>query len=186
MIETAPYLGTGIVAAILGYQFAEVVPEVARVYLQISFLGLMFSMIILDKEPGWNLVLLICFGIGAGMTIAWSDSKLLRENSWIVIFILVAISFVGGALMKNAEKRRGVIFSVFILIYMMGWVLLSLFSLPDLVGTIWIFSGLALFTFILMAVISQGKTLKDQNRAIPISIQLFVALFNLCWLSNLL
>lgn len=88
--------------------------------------------------------------------------------------------------MKGAGGRVAGVLFFCTLLYMMGWILFAFVSLPDLAGMIWIILGLALFTFILMAVISQGKTQNDESSAVPLSIQLFVVLFNICWLSSLL
>ena len=186
LIRVAPFLGLGLIGVIIGYQLADLVPAAARVYLQIVFLGLIFSMIILDKEPGWNLVLLICFGLTAGMMLIWSGGNLLQLKSWVVFLILFVISLAGGVLMKGAGGRVAGVLFFCTLLYMMGWILFAFVSLPDLAGMIWIILGLALFTFILMAVISQGKTQNDESSAVPLSIQLFVVLFNICWLSSLL
>jgi hypothetical protein len=186
LIRVTPFLGMGLLALIFGYQLAELVPVTARVYLQIVFLGLIFSMIILDKEPGWNLVLLICFGATAGMMLFWSGGNLLQLKSWAVLSISLMISLAGGIFMKGSGKRVAGLLFFCTFLYMIGWILFAIFPLPDLSGIIWIVLGLALFSFILMVVISQGKTQNEEISAVPLSIQLFVVLFNLCWLASLL
>ena len=80
LVRVTPFLGLGLLAAVLGYQLAGLIPVTARVYIQIAFLGLLFSLIILDKEPGWNVVLFICFGIAAGMMLFHSVSDLTRSG----------------------------------------------------------------------------------------------------------
>jgi hypothetical protein len=186
LVRVAPFLGLGLLAAILGYQLANLVPVPARVYLQIVFLGLIFSMIILDEEPGWNLVLLISFGIAAGMILHWSGDGFLRLNSRVIFAVLVIISLVGGVFIQGSGGRAAGMLFFSTLLYMAGWILLTFVQLPDLVGTKWTVLGLVLFTLILMAAISQGKTRNDEGSAIPLSIQLFVVLYNICWLSSLL
>ena len=186
LIRIAPFMGLGLLAAILGYHLAELVPVAARIYLQIVFLGLIFSMIILDKEPGWNVVLFICFGISAGMVLFHSGSDLTHLKSWVLFVILLVISLVGGALIRGSGSRAAGVLFLSTLLYMIGWILLAFIQLPDQVGVIWTLLGLALFTFIAMAVINQGKTQDPEESVIPLSIQLFVVLFNLCWLSSLL
>lgn len=186
LVRVAPFLGMGLLAAILGYQLAELVPVTARIYLQIVFLGLIFSMVILDEEPGWNLVLLICFGIAAGMMLLWSGDGLLRLKSRIIFSVLFIISLVGGVFMQGSGGRAARMLFSSTLLYMAGWILFTFFQLPDLAKAIWTVLGLVLFTLILMAAISQGKTRNDEGSAIPLSIQLFVVLFYICWLSSLL
>jgi hypothetical protein len=186
LIRVAPFLGLGLLVLILGYQLADIVPMAARVYLQIVFVGMVFSMIILDKEPGWNLVLLICFGTTAGMMFFWAGSNFLQLKSWAVFVILFMISLTGGVLMKGAGRWVGGLLFFCTFLYLIGWILFMIIPLPDLSGIIWIVLGLALFTFILMALISQGKTQNGDSSAVPLSIQLFMILFNLCWLSCLL
>jgi len=186
LVRVAPFLGLGLMTAILGYQLAELVPVTARIYFQIVFLGLIFSMIILDEEPGWNLVLLICFGIAAGMMLLWSGDGLLRLKTRLIFSVLFIISLVGGVFIQGSGGRAAGMLFFSTLLYMAGWMLLSFVQLPDLAGTLWTVLGLVLFPLILMAAISQGKTRNDEDSAIPLSIQLFVVLFNICWLSNLL
>lgn len=186
LLMIAPYLGLGLLAAILGSYLAEFVLVAARAYLQFVFLGLFFSMIILDKEPGWNLVILICFGITAGMMLFWSGGNFLQLKSWVVFSILFIISLTGGYFMNGAGKLAPGVLFFCTLVYMMGWILFAFIPLPGMKGIIWIVFGFVLFTVILMVVISQGKNRNDESDAVPLSIHIFVLLFNLCWLSSLL
>lgn len=186
LVRVAPFLGLGLMTAILGYQLADLVPVTARIYLQIVFLGLIISMINLDEEPGWNLVLLISFGIAAGMMLLWSGDGLLRLKSRIIFSVLFIISLIGGVFIQGSGGLAARILFYSTFLYMAGWISFTFIQLPDLAGTIWTVLGLVLFTLILMAAISQGKTRNDEDSAVPISIQLFVVLFNICWLSSLL
>ena len=186
LVRVAPYLGLGLISGIFGYQLGGLIPATARIYIQIAFLGSLFVLIILDKEPGWNVVLFICFGIAAGMILFHSVSDLTRVWSWILFIMLLLVSLFGGSRVNGVQGRAAGILFISTLLYIIGWVLLSLIQVPSQVGEIWTILGLALFTFIAMNLISQGKNCNSEESAIPLSVQLYVVLFNLYWLSFLL
>lgn len=186
LVRVAPILGLGLLALIIGYQLASLVPVAGRIYLQVVFLGLLFGMVILDTEPGWNMVLFISFGLVAGMVILWSGANMSQLRTWILFSFLFLISITGGAFLKSDTERAAGLLFISTILYMVGWILFMLISLPGIVRTIWTVLGLVLFTIIAIAVISHGKTRNYENSAIPLSIQLFVVLFNLCWLSSVL
>lgn len=184
-VQVAPFLGLGLLASFLGYQLVNIILPVAGNYIQIAFLALLFAMVILDTEPGWNLVMFLAFGVVAGMILNWSSSEISQLKTWILFSILLLISITGGLFLKRDSGRAARVLFLSTFLYMIGWFLIILTSLPGIVRTIWIVLGLILFTLVAMAVISQGKTRNDEGSAIPLSIQLFVVLFNICWLSSL-
>jgi len=186
LIRVGPYLGLGFLALLVGFKLAGLLPMITRMYVQIAFLGLLLGLIILDQERGWNLVLFILFGIAAGAVFFhWSpDSP--QANSWILFIVLLIISMVGGSLIREAGGRAAGVLFISSIFYMMGWIFFAIIQLPEFIVMIWTILGVVLFTFIAIAVISQGIKLKKEVSSIPLSIQLFVVLFNLCWLTGLL
>ncbi len=186
LVRVVPFLGMGLLAGMFGYNLAGLVPASGRVYLQIAFLTLLFSLLILDREPVWNIVLYICFGITAGMVLSWTGGGLFRLRSWVLFWGLLIISLIGGAYSKGTSRGTRVTLISSTLFYLTGWILLAIFQLPHLAGMIWIVLGLALFALVLAAVVTQGKDQNAEDSAIPLSIQLFVVIFNLFWLTGLL
>jgi len=140
----------------------------------------------MDAEPGWNMVFFLAFSLAAGMILRWSGADLTRLRTWIYFISLFLCSLIGGILIKRDTGQAAGVLFISTFLYMIGWILLAFIQLPYPVGIIWTILGLALFTFIAMALISQGKVQDREGGVIPLSIQLFVVLFNLCWLSSLL
>jgi len=186
LIQVAPFLGLGLLASILGYNLVNMIPPAARTYIQVAFLALLFAMVILDTEPGWNMVLFLAFGVTAGMMLHWSSADISQLKTWILFSALLLISITGGLFLKKETGPAARILFISTFLYMVGWFLFIVTSLPGIVRTIWIVLGLVLFTLVASAVISQGKTQDDKNDTVSLSIQFYVVLFNLFWLSSLL
>lgn len=183
-VQIAPILGLGVLASIFGYQLVFLIPNEARIFFQVAFLALLIGMVILDTEPGWNMVLFLTFGLVAGMMIHWSGAEISQLRSWVLFSILLLISIAGGFLIvKDTGSAAGILFLCTFL-YMIGWFLVLLTSLPEIVRAIWIVLGLVLFTLAAISVIREGKRQNTERMPIPLSIQLFVVLFNLVWLSS--
>jgi len=185
LIRLTPFLGAGILAAILGYRLANLIPIAGRIYLILVFLGLLFGMIILDTEPGWNVVLFLGFALAAGIVINWSGAEITRIKTWIVFSGLLIISLVGGWYLKSKFGRAASVLFPLTIIYMIGWMLFLFFELSPVLERFWILLGLMLFTLIATAVFVGGKTMNKQDSIMPLANELFVVLFNLCWLSGL-
>ena len=157
-----------------------------RVYGQVIFLVLLVALIILDTEPGWNIVLYLCFGTAAGMILLWSGAEIVMMNSWALYISLLAASLVGGALIKDHSGQVTRLLFLSAVLYIVGWVLIALVSLPSWISLVWTILGLVLFTLISVAVISRGKTMAQEESPIPVGVQIFLIQFNLFWLSALI
>ncbi len=179
-------VGAGIIAGVVGYNLAENFPINGRLYLQIFFLALIVSMMILDTEPGWNIVLSLGFAVTAGALLSWSSVDIIQIKTWILFISLVLISIIGGEyLSKGIGRAAGILYPSAVL-YMIGWILFIFLKLPAIFITIWTYSGLVLFVLIIIAVLIRGKTNNQEESIVPIVIQLFVGLFNLFWLSAMI
>jgi uncharacterized membrane protein YhdT len=186
LIRMAPYLGLGFLMALLGFHFGHLVPPTARATYQIIYLGLLGSLIVLDTEPGWNGVLLACFGLAAGILIHWSSPAGLQARSMILFFLCTTAALAGAGFHQKTAIRAAAWLFPGTLLYLMGWIILKFFSLPARTVGLWIVFGLVLFTLILMSGIVRAKNHPATDRAIPQAIQVFVILVNLYWLMNLL
>jgi len=142
-------------------------------------------MVILDTEPGWNVVLFLGFAVVAGMLLNWSGAEYSRWNSWTLFSILILISLVGGSLLNGRFGRSAKVLFPITILYLVGWIFFFFFPIPAPFKIIWIISGLILFTLIFIAVLVRGKIKSQEDNPVPIVIELFVVLFNLCWLSGL-
>jgi len=172
-------------AAVLGYHLANLIPLAARIYLVLVFLGLLFGMIILDTEPGWNVVLFLGFALAAGVVINWSGAEITQIKTWILFSVLVIVSLVGGWFLKGKFGRAARVLFPLTIIYMIGWLLFLFYPVSPALERTWIIIGLILFTLIATAVMVRGKTMNKQDSIMPLANELFVVLFNLCWLSGL-
>ena len=186
LVQVVPYLGLGMLASIFGYQLVHIIPPGAGIYIQVTFLVLLFAMVILDTEPGWNMVLFLAFGMAAGMMLYWLNVDLSQLKTWIFFWVLLLISLTGGYFLKRETGSAAGILFMSTFLYMVGWFLISVTALAGIVRTIWVVLGLVLFSLVAMMVISQWKTQDDEKNILSLSIQFYVVLFNLFWLSCLL
>jgi len=106
LIRAAPILGLGILGVLIGYQLGGLIAGSLRVYLQIAFLALLFALIILDSEPGWNLVFFVGFGLAAGMVLLWSGAETKEIKSWALYLVLLITSLTGGASIRGAGGQE--------------------------------------------------------------------------------
>ncbi len=186
LVQVAPLLGLGTLASILGYQHVYLIPDDSGTFFQAAFLALLFGMIVLATEPVWNMVLYLTFGLAAGMMINRLGVDISQFRTWVLFSIVVFILIAGGFFFKKGIGSLAGILFFCTFLYMIGWFLYLLSMLPEIWNTIWIILGLVLFTLVAIAVISRGKSQKAERMPIALSIQLFMVLFNLFWLSSLL
>jgi len=176
----------GIGAVIFGYRLADWIPGIGSLYQIIILLGLFLGMIILGTEPGWNVTLYLGFALAGGVLLFWSGALVNQLKTWILFSVLLLISLAGGAFSSRSTGRAAAVLFPITILYLAGWVFFLFFPLPGLFKMIWIILGLALFTLITKAVFRQGKTLSQGESTVPLTIELFVVLFNLYWLSGLI
>ncbi len=186
LIRLIPLLGLGMGAVILGYRLANWIPGIGSFYQLGIILGLLLGMIILGTEPGWNVALYLGFALAGGVLLFWSGALVNQLKTWILFSVLFLISLAGGAFSRGITGRAVAVLFPITIFYLIGWVFFLFFPLPELLLMIWIIFGLALFTLITIAVFNRGKTLRQRESAVPLTIELFVVLFNLCWLSGLI
>lgn len=186
LIRLIPLLGMGVAAVILGYRLANWIPEIGWIFQLIILMGLLLGMIILDTEPGWNVTLYLGFALAGGMLLFWSGAFVSQLKTWILFSVLFLISLAGGAFSRGSTGRATAVMFPITFFYMIGWIFFLYFPLPGLYRMIWMILGLVLFTLITIAVFSRGKNLRQGESAVPLTIELFVVLFNLCWLSGLI
>ncbi len=186
LIRLIPLLGLGIGAVILGYRLADWIPGIGSFYQLVIILGLLLGMIILGTEPGWNVTLYLGFALAGGVLLFWSGALVTQLKTWILFSVLFLISLAGGAFSRGSTGRATAVMFPITFFYMIGWIFFLYFPLPGLFRMIWIILGLVLFTLITIAVFNRGKNLRQGESAVPLTIELFVVLFNLCLLSGLI
>ena len=183
-VQVAPFLGMGVLVLILGYQLVNLIRFDAGIFFQVVFLALLFGMVILDTEPGWNMILFLAFGLAAGMMIRRSGADISQLRTWVLFSIVVLISISGGFFLNRGTGLAAGILYLCAFLYLIGLFIFLITSLPEIVRTIWNALGLVFFALVAMTLISQGKTQKTEGMPIALSIQLFVVLYNLFWLSS--
>jgi hypothetical protein len=120
------------------------------------------------------------------MILLWSGAEVMMIKSWALYLSLLVISLVGGALIRDYSGQVARLLILSAVLYMLGWVILALISLPSLISLVWTILGLVLFTTISVAIISHGKTQSRDETPIPLGVQIFLIQFNLFWLSALI
>lgn len=183
LIRLAPLLGSAAAGAALGFQLLFLIPPRGRSYLLIPFLVLFLAMTILEKEPGWNLALLLGFSLTAGLLLNWSGADAIRWGTWLLFLGCWTVGLIGAVILgRPLQKALKFLFPLTAL-YMLGWLGVILWDLPGWIKGTWVLSGLALFTVIAAGVLQRGFTLQDEESPVPLGIELWVILFNLFWLS---
>ena len=170
----------------MGYHLLFLIPARSRVYLLIPFLILFLAMTILDREPGWNLVLLLGFSFTAGTLLNWSGADAGRWSTWLLFLGLWAAALVWAvALEPSLYKGLKFQFPLTVL-YLLGWLGIIFWDLPGWIRGLWIVSGTLLFTMIAAGVLQKGMTIQKEESPVPLGIELWVILFNLFWLAGLI
>lgn len=186
LIRLSPLLGLGIGAVILGYHLADWIPGIGSFYQLIIILGLFLGMIILGSEPGWNVTLYLGFALAGGVLLFWSGALVNQLKTCILFSGLLLISLAGGTFSSRSSCRAAAVLFPITILYLAGWIFFLFFPLPELLKMIWVVLGLGLFTLITIAVFRRGKALHQEESAVPLTVELFVVLFNLYWLSGLI
>lgn len=181
-----PILGSAAAGTALGYQVLSLIPAQARDFLLAPFLVLFLILIVLEREPGWNLVLLLVFSISAGSLLNWSNVDVTSWLTWF-LFLFLCTGGLTLALRWSTHLPRGLnILSPLSILYLLGWMGIILRVLPGWMRDVWIIAGLLLFTGLAARALGQGFTLPIEESPIPLGIELFLILFNLFWLSGLI
>ena len=155
-------------------------------YLLLPFLVLFLAMTILDREPGWNLALLLGFSFTAGLLLKWSGANPGRWSTWLIFLGLAGTATIGAVVLGKRISKGSTFLLPLTALYMLGWVAILVWDLPPWVQGVLILSGLALFTVIAAGALQRGFTLSADEPMVPFSIELWVILFNLFWLSGLI
>lgn len=186
LLRLAPVLVLASAAAFLGYDQLSLIPARARSFLLIAFLVLFLIMTILDQEPGWNIVLLLGFSISAGMLLNWSDAEAARWGTWLAFFGLTGSALTGSVVFGKALRKGMRYLLPLTAFYILVWMGMIFWDLPPWVRGSLILSGLVLFTVFTAGTLQRGYSLKKDESPIPLSIKLWVILFNLFWLTGLI
>jgi hypothetical protein len=179
-----PILAPACLAAALGYNLLPLIPAWARAYLLIPFLVFFLAMTLLDREPGWNMALLLGFSISAGLLLNWSGSEAARWSTWLLFLGLVGAAWIGAVSLGTVLAKGLTLLFPLTVLYLLGWLGIILLNLPEWVRGLWILSGLALFTVIAAGTLRRVFKLEVQDTPLPLAIELWVILINLFWLSG--
>lgn len=123
------------------------------------------------------------FALSAGVLLHWVDFSSILGKVWVTLSMAWVVLVVWGTLSgEKAVQGPGYLFPVMIL-YLLGWILFSLVSLPDVVAAIWAGLGWVLFTLIGVSVILRSKGESGQGFVTRMAVDLFVVSFNIFWLA---
>ena len=178
-------MGAGLIAALIGYNSSGLIPFSGRIYLFAIFLVLLLCLIILDTEPGWNLVLFLAVALCAGILLAWSGAVMDQLATWITFGLLLIMIVLAGGLLRRGVGRAWILVYPITLVYIIGWVFFFSEKIPAGLRKVWIIFGLILFSALAVVILVRGKSNGQDEKTISLSSELFLVLFNLCWLSGL-
>lgn len=186
LIRLAPLLIPAVGMAALGFNLLSLIPALEGHILLILFLVLFLAMTVLDREPGWNLALLLGFSFTGGALLNWSGAEVSREVTWLVFLGLLSLALFGAASLGATLKTGLKFLFPLTAFYTLGWVSVLLWDPPSWIQGLLIMVGLALFTAAAASVQQRGFDLGAEDSLVPLGIQLVVILFNLFWLSGLI
>lgn len=166
-----------------GYYVGEWLPDEAVIYLIFICWGLLLGTYILREEPVWNLLLLLGFALSGGILLRQLDVTPIREEVWGTIILGLVIALIWGLLSGNRITRAASFLFPATLIYLLGWLLFSIYSLQIWMIRFWAGLGLILFLFIGVSLMGRGKYLGEKVHTVEFANDLFVVLFNLFWLA---
>lgn len=165
----------------LGF-LAERLPE--ALHLPIAILGLVvfIGMVTFRGVAGWNIALMIAFGVIAG---AFLGSVFPAEEglSWTMAFLAtLGILFLAAGIGNWLGIRLqglGVTLWIGSWGYLLGWILLALLDSSTFLQTLWAFAGLVIFGGLAATWFANLMTSEEQPNNVSLAIDLFIVGLNL-------
>lgn len=184
LVRVVPFIGIGLVITTLGFRAAHLIPSDGKLVVQIVVLIIFVMLVILENEPFWNFLLFLVFSLGAGVMLFWLCAGSAQAKDWILCVVLFLFSAAASELIPGVSRPVNGALTIGTLLFMIGWIALQFVTLPVWVRVTWSILGLTLFTAALMSIINKGKIIRGEDSALPLSIQFYIILFNLYWLSS--
>jgi hypothetical protein len=145
--------------------------------------GSLIGLYILEDEPGWNGALLLGFAMAAGALLRGVNFEAAPGKVWSTLVFCLCVSLVGGAYSGQKVRRARVTLFPLSILYLLGWIVFSIFPLPEIGMMMWAVLGLLLFLLVGVSIFSRGKLEGGEGYPIPLASDLFVVGFNLFWLA---
>jgi hypothetical protein len=121
----------------------------------------------------------------AGILLTWSGAELDKIRTWIIFIGLLILILICGVLIKGDIKRAWILVYPITLIYIIGWVFFLSSQIPTAYQRIWIIFGMILFSVLAVLILVRGRAKEQDDKTVSLGSELFLVLFNLCWLSGL-
>lgn len=184
LLRLTPLLGSSVGAAILGYNLLYLIPGCIRCYLLIPYLVLFLTTTILDREPGWNVLLLLGYSLMAGAVLNWSGTEAARWSTWVLFLGLVFAALAVAPLLGNWFQKIFSFLFMLMIGYSLGWLVFIITDLFSRYRGIWIMLGLPLLTLCIGSIFQRGLSLKLEDNSVPLTVELVVVLINTFWLAG--
>lgn len=183
LVRIAPSLVLAGLVSGLGHFIGKWIPEAGWIYLLGATWGFLVGMYILEQEPVWNTLLFLGFAMSSGALLRGIDYEGVLSRVWLTLIGGISASFVWGVFSGPMPTRAaGYLFPLTIL-YLLGWILLSILPLPSGWLVFWAGLGLMLFLLIAVSIFNKGKMKGGEGSPVPLASDLFVVGFNFFWLA---
>ncbi|MBS3751084.1 MAG: hypothetical protein KGY39_06215, partial [Anaerolineales bacterium] len=183
LVRIAPSLALAGLISGLGHSIGKWIPDAGWIYLLGATWGFFVGMYILEQEPVWNTLLFLGFAMSSGALLRGIDYEGVLSRVWLTLIGGISASFVWGLFSGPMPTRAaGYLFPLTIL-YLLGWILLSILSLPSGWLVFWAGLGLMLFLLIAVSIFNKGKMKGGEGSPVPLASDLFVVGFNFFWLA---
>ena len=171
------------IGAAFGLGFvAERLPE--SLHLPMAILGLVvfIGMVTFREAGGWNIGLLIGFGVIAGAFLG-SIFPAEADLSWgMALLVALGILFLAAGVGNWLGIRlQGLAATLWIGSwgYLLGWILLALLDSSTMLQTIWAFAGLIIFGGLAATWFANLMTSEEHQKHVSLAIDLFILGLNL-------
>lgn len=165
----------------LGFM-AERIP--GSLQLPIAIIGLLvfIALITFREVGGWNIGLLIGFGVIAGAflgSIFPTDGNLDWSMALLAALGLLFLASAVGNWLGERLRNLGVVFWVASWVYLLGWVLLAIVDFPSVFQIIWALAGLIIFSGLASTWFANLMTSETPSSNVSLAIDLFIIGMNL-------
>jgi hypothetical protein len=186
LIKMFPYLlGAGVLFR-MGFLVAGSFEIKNTGYIFPGFLFILFVLLFLKFDTGWNLALIIIFSVISGFMLGCLDPDCFQNKSVVLFLILSLLTWIGVGFL-----RRDVSIPLFVMLFLcighlLGWIWIVTASQHTRIFFVWIIFGIGLNLLFSLGILNRAKKEISAVEEIPLAVDLIVFSINLFWFSAFL
>lgn len=186
LIKMFPYLlGAGVLLRI-GFLVAGIFEIKNTGYIFPFFLLILFVLLFLKFDTGWNLALIIVFSLFSGFLLGCLDPDCFQNRSILLFFVLSTLTWFGAGFL-----RRDISIPLFLMLflcicYLLGWIWILIATQYTRIFFVWIMFGIGLNLLFSLCILNRAKKEISAVEETPLAVDLIVFSINLFWFSAIL